>query len=64
MMIRAPLNGEFRLNVSSVRMEGKNNVIVVAKCHNVGIWFELTIKLEKEPPHYWGGVNALPTAPP
>ena len=52
------------LKVSSVRMEGENSVIVAAKSQNTGIWLELTIKLKEEPPHYWAGVEALPTAPP
>jgi hypothetical protein len=59
--IRAPMGS---LKVSSVRIKGENSVIVVAKCQNLGIWLELAIKLKKEPPHYWAGVKALPTAPP
>lgn len=59
--IRAPMGP---LKVSSVRMEGENRVIVIAKCRNVDIWLELTIKLKEEPPHYWAGVKAMPTTPP
>jgi hypothetical protein len=56
--------GTGTLEVHSVSVEGENRVIIIAKCQNVGIWLQLTIMLEKEPPHYWAGVKALPTAPP
>ncbi len=59
--IRAPMG---TLKVSSARMEGEDRVIVVAMSQNTGIWLALTIQLEEEPPHYWAGVRALPTAPP
>lgn len=59
--IRAPMG---TLQVSSVRTEGENTVIILAKCEKIGIWLELTIQLEKKAPHYWAGVKALPAAPP
>lgn len=50
--------------VNSVQTDGELSAIVVVQCQPLGIWLELTITLKKEPPHYWGGVQALPTAPP
>ncbi|MHC4695912.1 MAG: hypothetical protein ACYTFA_04110, partial [Planctomycetota bacterium] len=53
-----------KLTVGSVKPDGELAVAVVVQSETLGIWFEFTIKLQKEPPHYWAGVTFQPTTPP
>jgi CubicO group peptidase (beta-lactamase class C family) len=52
------------LTVSSVEVEGEFSVVLVGKAEALGIWGKFTIKVEKDPPHYWTAVTFLPTAAP
>jgi CubicO group peptidase (beta-lactamase class C family) len=53
-----------KLTVSSVKVIDERSVAFVCKGETLGIWLEFTVKVKKEPPHYWSGVTCLPTAPP
>lgn len=53
-----------KLIVSSVKQLDEFSVAFVCQCENVGIWLEFTVKVKKEPPHYWAGVSVLPAAAP
>ncbi|MHC4695914.1 MAG: serine hydrolase domain-containing protein [Planctomycetota bacterium] len=53
-----------KLTVSSVEPDREFSVVLVGKAEAPGIWGKFTIKVEKEPPHYWTAVTFLPTAVP
>jgi len=53
-----------KLTVSSVKPLDEFSVAFVCQSENVGIWLKFTIKVKKEPPHYWAGVTVLPTSAP
>ncbi len=53
-----------KLTVSSVKPLDELSVAFVCQSENVGIWLEFTVKVKKEPPHYWAGVTVLPTSAP
>jgi len=51
-----------KLTVSSVKVIDELSVAFVCKGETLGIWLEFTVKVKKEPPHYWSGVTVLPTS--
>jgi len=53
-----------KLTVSSVTPIDELSVAFVCKSEAVGIWLKFTLKVKKEPPHYWAGVTVLPVAAP
>ena len=53
-----------KLTVSSVKVIDELSVAFVCKGETLRIWFEFTVKVKKEPPHYWAGVTVLPTSAP
>ncbi|MFC1636878.1 serine hydrolase domain-containing protein [Planctomycetota bacterium] len=53
-----------KLTVSSVTPIDELSVAFVCKSEAVGIWLKFTVKVKKEPPHYWAGVTVLPAAAP
>ncbi len=53
-----------KLTVSSVTPLDELSVAFVCQSEKVGIWLKFTVKLKKEPPHYWTGVTVLPAAAP
>ena len=53
-----------KLTVSSVKPLDELSVAFVCRSENVGIWLKFTLKVEKEPPHYWAGVTVLSTSAP
>jgi CubicO group peptidase (beta-lactamase class C family) len=50
-----------KLTVSSVKVIDELSVAFVCKGEALGIWLEFTVKVKKEPPHYWSGVTFLPS---
>jgi CubicO group peptidase (beta-lactamase class C family) len=53
-----------KLIVSSVKPLDELSVAFVCQSEKVGIWLKFTVKIKKEPPHYWAGVTVLPAAAP
>jgi hypothetical protein len=53
-----------KLTVSSATPIDELSVAFVCKSEAVGIWLKFTVKLKREPPHYWAGVTVLPAAAP
>lgn len=53
-----------KLTVGSVTPMDELSVAFVCKSEAVGIWLKFTVRLKREPPHYWAGVTFLPTSAP